>query len=117
MDNERKKNISDSMNHLLKMDSALALDCINYVFTQLNNESYMGKINESEYVLLVKRANAGLNKIIYLKHYTRDIVAKKAFQTAASNLLIILYTRPLNGNDRMLLLEEMKSKQPITITK
>lgn len=110
--NEQMKSIKSSMESLLELDAALAQDCINYVFTQLNPESFVGKINPMEYQLLIKRAVKGLNTVIFLKHYSRDVVSKKAFQKAAGNLLILLYTRPLNGNDREMLLAEFKSKQP-----
>lgn len=114
---DKKDQIQASMAALLEMDSALAMDCINFVFTQLNDQSFIGKINPAEYALLVKNANRGLCKIVYLKHYSRDLVAKTAFQSAASNLLLLLYTRPLEGNDRNLLIEEFKSKQNVTIQK
>lgn len=114
---DKKDQIRESMESLLEMDHALALDCINFVFTQLNDQSFIGKINPAEYAMLVRNANRGLSKIVYLKHYSRDLVAKTAFQSAAANLLILLYTRPLNGNDRDLLIEEFKSKQNVTIQK
>jgi hypothetical protein len=112
MDDKQRKDIQAAMNALLEMDARLAQDSINYVFTQLNSESFIGKINDQEYALLVTRAVSGLNNIIYLKHYSRDLVSKKAFAKAAGNLMILLYTRPLNGNDRDMLIEEFKSKQP-----
>jgi len=115
MDDTQRKNIQAAMDSLLEMDRALALDCINYIFTQLNSESFIGKINEQEYMMLVARAMRGLNDIIFLKHYSRDIVAKRAFQKAAGNLVILLFTRPLNGNDRAMIIEEYKSRRPQNI--
>lgn len=117
MNDEQMKAIQSAMHNLLEMDEALALDCINYVFTQLNSESFIGKINANEYKLLVSRASKGLMKVVYLKHYSRDIVSKSAFSAAASNLMLLLYTRPLDGNDREMLIEEFKSKQPQLINK
>ena len=117
MNDEQMKAIQSAMHHLLEMDEALALDCINYVFTQLNSESFVGVINPQEYNLLVSRGGRGLMKVIYLKHYSRDVVSKSAFASAASNLMILLYTRPLNGNDRSMLIEEFKSKQPLQIAR
>jgi len=115
MDEKQRQEIYSSMQKLLEMDEALALDCINYVFTQLNSESFIGKINPNEYSLLVAKSIRGLDKVIFLKHYSRDIVSKKAFQTAAGNLTIMLYTRPLNGNDREILLREFESRRPAVI--
>lgn len=105
------------MSHLLEMDGALANDCIRYIFTQLNSESFMGKINQFEYQSLAMSAVRGLDQIIYLKHYSRDIVAKRAFAAAARNLILLLFTRPLEGNDRDLMIKEFESRRPVNIHK
>jgi len=115
MEDDHRKAIQASMQSLLEMDAALAIDCINYVFTQLNSESFVGVINQSEYNIIVRSATKGLSKIVFLKHYSRDLVAKTAFGIAARNLLILLYTRPLNGNDRDLIIKEFESKKAMVM--
>lgn len=113
---EAKSEIKKAMENLLNMNPAMAKDCIEYIATQLNKESLLAEINPAEYKLLVKNAIKGINKIIYYKHYSRDLIGKKAFSVAATNLIVLLYTRTLNGNDRKLLIEEFKSKQPVLIS-
>lgn len=114
-DEARKDEIRATMQQLLEMDARLANDVINYVFMQLNSESYLATINQSEYAVLVKQAVKGANQIIFLKHYSRDLVSKRAFASSATNLIILLYTRTLDGRDRELTLAEINSKQQINI--
>ncbi|MEO0132705.1 MAG: hypothetical protein ABIK73_07245 [candidate division WOR-3 bacterium] len=112
---ENKEEIQKAMENLLNLSPDMAKDCIEFITTQLNNASLLGNINPFEYKMLVKNAIRGVNKIIYLKHYTRDLTSKKAFSIAATNLIILLYTRIIFGSDRELLIEEFKSKQPIMV--
>lgn len=112
---DSKEEIKQSMQRLLDMNPELAKDCIEYITTQLNKDTLLGEINSWEYTSLVQNAVKGANKIIYFKHYSRDLVSKKAFSIATTNLIILLYTRILYGNDRRLLIEEFKSKQPIMV--
>lgn len=116
MNEDDKKEIASSMRQILLMNPELAQECIDYILTQLNRESFLGVINPAEYAILVRNAVSGLNRIIYLKHYSRDLVSKHAFMSACVNLIVLLYTRPLDGNDRKLLIEEFRSKTPVMVT-
>jgi len=111
IENEKFEEIKQVMRTMLDIDEKTAIDCINYIFTQLNEQSFLATISLAEFNILVSSATKELMRIIFLKHYSRDLVSRKAFATATRNLILLLYTRPLLGNDREILLKEIESKK------
>lgn len=112
---EKLKKVVEELQSLAKDDKELADDCIRYIFSQLNDDTLLGSISYAEYMALARKAIFGVLQIIYLKHYSKDLVLKNAFSIACVNLIILLFSRVLEGKDRALVLAEIESRRAVLI--
>jgi len=95
------------------VNSELGADALAYIQRQLNNASFLGYVNKAQHNIILKSSVKGLFKLIYVKYYAvgEELVEKDPIYESCKNLLILLFSRPLEGRDRQMALEEIKAKQ------
>lgn len=102
-------------------NEALKSEVIGYILRQLNQDTMRGYVkNTIQYKHILLNAYKGLFRLIYLYDYEADtfqktLAERDALFYSAMYLVMLLMTRPYQGNDYKLLLEEMKAKQPIML--
>lgn len=98
-------------------DQKMANDIINYINMQINDASRLGYVTQQQQQAIGERAVEGLHNTIYMKHYKEGemLVDKRGPYNASCNYMMLMFTRVLYGRDRLLELENIKSKQQITV--
>ncbi len=108
--------ITNIARRLYSLSPSMAEDTIYYVFGQLDTATLRGRINYSEYSILLRESIKGLLSLIYLKRFSRDLADKESFRHAAKILTTLLFTRVLNGLDVEVLKEQIQASRPVAIT-
>jgi hypothetical protein len=93
----------------------MAIDCINYIIRQLNEDSLRGTINFFEYQNMVENAVDGLFLLVYIQYYNEDLVVRDTVFASSLNFLFFLFSRVYNGRDRDILIKQIESQRPVVI--
>ena len=96
-------------------EKELATDCINYIIRQLNEDSLKGTINFYEYQNMLEQAVDGLFLLVYIQHYSDDLVVRDTIFASTCNFLYFLFSRVYNGRDRELIIKQIESQRPIMV--
>lgn len=86
-------------------------DVINYVLIQFNEDSLQAVLDYRTYEVTIKNAMDGLFCIVYFTHYNEDLVLRDTVYNATFNLMMLLYSRVLNGKHYSLLMQREISRQ------
>jgi len=117
VDEKELQKARDIFIEAISYDKALAEDIVNYINMQINDASRLGYITQQQQKILAEKAIEGLHNLIYLKHYKEGefLVDKRAPYNASYNYMMLMFTRVLYGRDRLLELENIKSKQQVVV--
>lgn len=100
---------------------ALAYECLQFIFRQLNPDTFISEINEQKYRLYLESSGFSLFRMIHLKYMeevdngkvegvdfnTRDAIFKSTF-----NFMDLLFNRILYGRDKKYNEEMARAKNP-----
>lgn len=110
------RGVDEKGNQVIKEEQKdLAEDTINYILRQMNFASLQGVIYYDDYRALVLNGAKGLFKLVYLQHYSEDIVSRDVIFASSFNLLFLLFTRVFEGKHYQYLLKELDSRRPVNI--
>ena len=113
---EEEQKLYDNFLYTVKYEKykELGFDAISYIIRQINNESLMSVIDESQFSELIQKSLSGLFKTVYIKHWDSDLVAKDALFASSRIFLVLMFLRIFKGRNYMYKLEtEMAKSRPI----
>lgn len=110
-----EKDAQNVLGNLQSLDPELATDIFSYVFLQHGNPTRTAVINEFEKAELLRQSVRGLNQLIFLKHFSRDLKTKRYVAAGGRVVLSLLITKPLRGSEKEIVLSENEASRPITI--
>jgi hypothetical protein len=100
-----------------RIDPNLANDVFSFIWRQISDFSNKAKLNEQEYQILVKEAVLSLNILVFVTNYSDNILEKEPLYVSGKNLLCLKYSEVFQGRTRELIIEEIKSRQQVVVSK
>lgn len=99
------------------IDVGLASEVSKFIYRQVNDFTETSFINEQQHAQMLHEAELGLYILIFVNYYDENIVEKKPLFISGRNSLRLMFSKPLNGKQREVVLAELASRQPVVVNK
>lgn len=96
-------------------EELLVRDLTSYIRMQFNAATVKSYLNEQQYAEVVTRAIDGLQTLLYLKHYPKEmeLAMRDTLFASASNFIYLISNRILYGRDTENGIRELAARQPV----
>jgi hypothetical protein len=98
---------------------ALAYECLQFIFRQLNPDTFISEINDMKYRMYLEGAGLTLYKLVHLKYMGKngvDATTRTALFESTFNFMDLLFNRILYGRDKKQNVLMAQAKNPPRIS-
>jgi hypothetical protein len=92
---------------------ALAYECLQFIFRQLNPDTFISEFNDEQYTLYITNSADALFGVVYLKYYDAvDFQTRRALFWSTFNFMDMLFNRILRGRGKRYNVDITQAKNP-----
>lgn len=100
---------------IYKIDESLAREVSQFIYRQVNDYTKTSVINDQQHAQMLHEAEMGLYTLIFVNYYDENIIEKKPLFISGRNSLRLMFSKPLRGNERAVVMADIASKQNVTV--